>query len=173
MLSTQSKFDPYPLPRFEDTTSTLFGSKYITVLDCYSGFSQINVKEEHKDEPHSLSSGHYEFNGLPFGLSNSPSNCQRLMDMVLKSLMGIECWAFLDDIVFRVCAGTCPKTGKCATQTRRSQLTTAPGKCVTAQPRVQYLGFVLSEDGTSAFPDKLRLYGNILLRKISRTLEQF
>jgi len=36
-LNTVTKFDSYPLPVFEETTSTLYGSKYFTVLDCYSG----------------------------------------------------------------------------------------------------------------------------------------
>ena len=47
-LNAVTKFDSYPLPRFDETTSTLFGSKYFTVLDCYSGFWQVNIKEEHK-----------------------------------------------------------------------------------------------------------------------------
>jgi len=36
-----TKFDPYPLPRFEETTSVLHGSKYFSVLDCYSGYWQF------------------------------------------------------------------------------------------------------------------------------------
>ena len=31
-----------------------------------------------------------------------------------------------------------------------------PGKCAFAQPQVQYLGFILSEDGISASPDKVK-----------------
>jgi len=30
-----------------------------------------------------------------------------------------------------------------------------PGKCVIAQPKVQYLGYVLSEEGVTASPDKI------------------
>ena len=43
---------------------------------------------------------HYEFNRLPFCLSNSPAYFQRLMDAVLKDWMGTECWVFIDDIVY-------------------------------------------------------------------------
>ena len=31
-----------------------------------------------------------------------------------------------------------------------------PGKCVIAQPKVQYLGYVLSEEGITASPDKIK-----------------
>jgi hypothetical protein len=66
----------------------------------YSGFWQINIKEDHKERTgFTFESGQYEFNRLPFGLSNSPSNIQRLMDVVLKSLVGTECFMFLDDII--------------------------------------------------------------------------
>jgi hypothetical protein len=46
-LNSVTKFDTYPLRVFEKTTSTLHDSKYYNVLDCYSGFWQINIKEEH------------------------------------------------------------------------------------------------------------------------------
>ena len=92
-LNSVTKFDPYPLPNFKDTTATLYGSKYFSVLDCYSGFWQMNIKEEHKELTGlSVPSGHYEFNRLPFGLSNSHTNFQRLMDTALRNLIGMECF---------------------------------------------------------------------------------
>jgi len=45
-LNTVTKYDSYPLPRLEET-STLSGSKYFSVLDCCSGFWQINIHEPH------------------------------------------------------------------------------------------------------------------------------
>jgi len=37
-LKVVTKYNSYPLPRLEETTSKLSGSKYFSVLDCYSGF---------------------------------------------------------------------------------------------------------------------------------------
>jgi hypothetical protein len=91
-LNAVTRFNSYPLPIFEQTTSTLHGSQYFTTLDCYSGLWQVSIKEEHRERTaFTVSGGHYEFNRLPFRLSNSPSNFQRLMDTVLKSLIGSEC----------------------------------------------------------------------------------
>jgi hypothetical protein len=99
-LNSVTKFDPYPLPKFEETTSTLFGSINFSVLDCYSGFWQVHIKEEHKERTgFTVPFGHYEFNRLHFGLANSPSSFQRLMDMVMKNLVGVECWIFIDDLI--------------------------------------------------------------------------
>ena len=84
-LNSVTRFDPYPLPLLEEATCALYGSKYFSVLDCYSGFWQMGIREEHKGlTDFIVPSGHYEFNRLPFGISNSPANFQRLMDTVLK-----------------------------------------------------------------------------------------
>jgi len=73
---------------FEETTSTLYGSKYFSVLDCFTGFWQLGIKEEHKElTGFTLPSGHYELNRLPFGPTNNPKICQRLMDAGLKYLV--------------------------------------------------------------------------------------
>jgi hypothetical protein len=44
-LNAVTKFDAYPLPKID---FILFGAKYFSVLDCYSGFWQVNIKEDHK-----------------------------------------------------------------------------------------------------------------------------
>jgi hypothetical protein len=99
-LNSVTKFDSYPLPVFEETTYALYGSKYFSVLDCYSGFRQVLIKEEHKERTgFTVPFGHYEFNRLSFGLSNRPSNFQRLMDNVLRNLVGTERYEFIDNII--------------------------------------------------------------------------
>jgi hypothetical protein len=99
-LNPVTEFDTYPLPVFEETTSTLHGARYFSVLDCYSGFWQISIREEDKQKTSfSVPCGKYEFNRLPYGLSNSPSSFQRLMDVILKNLVGTECWVFIDDVI--------------------------------------------------------------------------
>jgi len=44
------KFDFYPLPKFEEMTSTFHGSRYFSTLDCFSGFHQVIIKEEDKEK---------------------------------------------------------------------------------------------------------------------------
>jgi hypothetical protein len=162
-LNAVTKFDPYPLPRVDETVSTLFGSKYFTVLDCASGFWQMNIKEQHKERTgFTVPSGHYEFNRLPFGLSNSPSNFQRLMDTVLRNLVGIECWIYIDDVI--LFSDTAEEHAQRLENVLRrfdeANLQLHPGKCVFAQSEVHYLGFVLSEKGVSASPDKVEAVQN-------------
>jgi hypothetical protein len=49
-LNKVTKFDSYPLPLLEDATSSLAGSQYFSVLDCHSGFWQIEIRDEDKEK---------------------------------------------------------------------------------------------------------------------------
>jgi hypothetical protein len=121
-LNVVFKFDPYLLPAFEETTSTLFGSKYFLVRDCYSGFRQVKIREDHRERTgFTVLFGHFEFNRLPFGLSNSLANFLLLMDIVLKNLVGVECYVFINDVsLLQDCRGACLKAGACARTIRQS-----------------------------------------------------
>ena len=91
-LNSVTKFDTYRIPVFEEATASLHGSRYFTTLDCQSRFWQVPIKEEHRERTaFTVPSGNYEFTRLPFGLSHSPSNFQRLMDIVLRNLLGTHC----------------------------------------------------------------------------------
>jgi hypothetical protein len=158
-LNAVTKFDPYPLPVFEETTSSLFGSKYFSVLDCYSGFWQVAIKEDHKERTgFTVPFGHYELNRLPFGLSNSLTNFQRLMDVVLKNLVGTECFVFLDDIIIfsESAEQHALRLENVLQRFDQANLQLHPGKCVFAQTKVQYLGYLLSKDAVSASADKVK-----------------
>ena len=50
------------------------------------------MKEEHKERTgFTVPFRRYKFNRLLFGLANSPSSIERLMDVVLRNLVGVEC----------------------------------------------------------------------------------
>jgi hypothetical protein len=65
-----------------------------------SGFHQLKLAEQDKEKTaFSTPFGSFQWRRLPFGLANSPSSFQRLMDVVLKDLKGLECYIFLDDVI--------------------------------------------------------------------------
>ena len=43
--------------------------------------------------------GRFEYNVLPFGLSNSSRTFQRILNKVLEGLIGIICFYYIDDII--------------------------------------------------------------------------
>ena len=134
------------------------GASIFSVIDCYSGFRQIKIAEEDKIKTaFSTPTGHYHFCRLPYGLSNSPASFQRLMDVVLRNLTGAECWIFLDDLI--IFADTIEEHARrlehVLQRFEKANLKLQPGKCVFAQPRVQYLGYIVSRDGITASPEKV------------------
>jgi hypothetical protein len=99
-LNKITQFDTYPSPMFEETVATLHGSQYFSVVDCYNGFWQIKIAEEDELKTAlSVPCGHCHFFILPYGLSHSPASFQRLMDIVLRDLVGSECYVFIDYVI--------------------------------------------------------------------------
>ena len=147
-LNSVTKFDTYPIPVFEEATASLHGSRYFTNLDCQSGFWQVPIREEHRERTgFTVPSGHYEFTRLPFGLLNSSSNFQRLMNIVLRNLIGTHCSIFIDDLI--VFSNTAEEHAqRLEDELRRleeANLQLHPGKCEIAQPEVRYRGCVVTE----------------------------
>lgn len=65
-----------------------------------SGYRQMPVKEETKPKTaFSMSHAHYEFNRMPFGAKGASAVFQRLMNAVLKGMIGNTCLVYLDDII--------------------------------------------------------------------------
>jgi len=121
----------------------------------------VPIKEQHKERTgFTVPFGHYECNRLPFGFSNSPSNFQRLMD-VLRNLIGVQCYVFIDDIIFSKSAEEhAARLENVLERFDKANLQLHPGKCAIAQPQVNYLGYVLSDNGVSASADKVKAVKN-------------
>ena len=69
------------------------------------------------------------------------------MDVVLKDLVGTECWVFIDDVIIfsRSAQEHAQRLENLLQRFDKANLQLHPDKCVFAQPQVNYLGFVLSE----------------------------
>jgi len=163
-LNNRTIKDAYSLPRLEETLDSLAGSCYFTALDMKSGYYQIEVAEEHTSRT-AFSVGPlglYEFNRMPFGLSNSPATYQRLMQECFGSLINKECVVFLDDILIysRTFDEHLVRIKHVLEKVQESGMKLNPKKCKFCQSKVKYLGHIVSANGVETDPEKVDKVAN-------------
>ncbi|UYV65505.1 hypothetical protein LAZ67_3004542, partial [Cordylochernes scorpioides] len=94
--------DVYPIPRIDEVSDTLQGSKYFSAIDLKSGYWQVEVEEKDKQKTaFTTAHGLYEFNVMPFGLCNAPATFERKMKNMLdknKEGMNVEDFDALKDL---------------------------------------------------------------------------
>lgn len=86
--------------RIDESLDALAGASWFSTLDLVSGYWQCEMEEE--DKPKTAFTSHmglFQFQVLPFGISNAPSCYERLMELVLRGLRWEKCLCYLDDII--------------------------------------------------------------------------
>nr|GFB82027.1 putative reverse transcriptase domain-containing protein [Tanacetum cinerariifolium] len=90
----------YPLLRIDDLFDQLQGSRVYSKIDLRCGYHQLRVREE--DIPKTALRtrySHYEFQVMPFSLTNAPTVFMDLMNRVCKPYLDRFVIVFIDDIL--------------------------------------------------------------------------
>ena len=100
-LNEVTKRDAKPMPRVDEVIEALVDSKVYATLDVKQAYWNIPIKKEHREKTaFATSDGKlYQYDVMPFGLSNGSATCQRLMNIMLKDLEWKICITYQDDIV--------------------------------------------------------------------------
>jgi len=99
-LNKITKKDVYPLPKIDEVFDQLGGAAYFSALDLTSGYWQIPMHPDDKEKTaFRTRDGLFEWNVMPFGLSNAPGSFQRDMEYVLSSVLWKCALVYIDDII--------------------------------------------------------------------------
>jgi len=98
----------------------------------------------------------YYYKVMPFGLKNAGATYQRLMDRVLAPMIGQNVQAYVDDMVVtsQVKDQHIANLEELFTTIAKYILKLNPEKCVFGVEADKFLGFLLTERGIKANPEK-------------------
>ena len=175
-LNSVTHKDAYPLPRIDETSESLAGSTIFSTLDLASGYWQVELEEPDKEKTaFSTTEGHFEFNVMPFGLTNAPSSFQRLMVCVLSGLTSEQYLIYIDDIIIfsTTFSEHLVRLRKVFQRIQDAGLKLKASKCRFVQPKVCYLGNIVSADGVEPDPAKIQAVINYPVPTNVKELRQF
>ncbi|GJV89090.1 putative reverse transcriptase domain-containing protein [Tanacetum coccineum] len=90
----------YPLPRIDDLFDQLQGSSVYSKIDLRLGYHQLRVREKDiLNTAFRTRYGHYEFQVMPFSLTNAPVVFMDLMNRVCKPYLDKFMIVFIEDIL--------------------------------------------------------------------------
>lgn len=176
-LNAVTKRDYYPLPNLQTSLDQLGNANLFSVFDVTSAYHQIDMEEVDKPKTaFSTPDGHWEFNKMPFGLSNSPSTFQRFMNVTLSGLTGDICLVYLDDILVFNHLGPRDHIGKLKRvfdRLREANIKLKPSKSQFLMQEVKYLGHLISKDGIKPDPEKFSSILNFPIPKDITAVRSF
>ena len=148
----------YSLPRIDDLLDHLSGAKCFSSLDLLAGYRKIRLKEEDRQcTAITTPFGHFEWAVLPQGMSNSPSVFVSIMSNVFKD-MKYFVLVYLDDILVftKNPEEHAEHVRAVLTRLREHTFYAKRSKCEFFKDTLKCLGHILSKDGTSVDPEKVK-----------------
>ncbi|RDX87783.1 hypothetical protein CR513_30703, partial [Mucuna pruriens] len=149
--------DPYPLPSIDRLVDGVSGHALLSLMDAYSGYNQIRMNPANEEKNAFITEeGAFCYKVMPFGLKNAGATYQCLMDKVFQEIIGVDMEVYVDDMVVKSSKEEAHyhTLERVFTILRKNQLRLNPEKCSFGVRAGKFLGFMLTERGIEANPDK-------------------
>lgn len=146
------------LPCSEDSLDVLTGASWFSTLDLTSGYNHLPVMEGDKYKTAFCTPfGLFEWKRMPFGLCNSPSAFQRLMQLLFCDQQFQSLLLYLDDIgMFSSFVEHLEMLNVVFGQMEQVGLKAKLEKSVFLQSEMRYLDHVISSNGVATDPSEVQ-----------------
>jgi hypothetical protein len=157
-LNNVTRKDSYPLPLIADLFDRLGKARIYTRLDLPDAYHLVRIKEgdEWKTTFH-CKFGSFEYNVIPFGLTNAPAAFQSFMNDIFANVRDDFVVVYLDDILIYSEDPAKHDDHVCLLLDRLIQhgLAVRPEKCSFDLTEIDFLGHIISVDGIRMDPAKV------------------
>ena len=156
--------DSFPLPRIDQLVDSTGGHKLLTFMDAFSGYNQIKMAEEDQEKIAFITSqGLYCYKVMPFGLKNARATYQRLVNKMFSKQIGRNMEVYVDDMLVKSKEELTHLDDLRETfaTLKQYQMKLNLGKCVFGVALGKFLGFMVSQRGIEANPEKVQAIINM------------
>ncbi|XP_064820987.1 uncharacterized protein LOC135538716 [Oncorhynchus masou masou] len=149
----------YPLPLMSSAFDSLQGATVFTKLDLRNAYHLVRIKEG--DEwltGFNTPMGHFEYQVMPFGLSNAPAVFQSLVNDVLRDMIGLFVFVYLDDILIfsKGLTSHIQHVKQVLQRLLENRLFVKAEKCDFHAHTTSFLGYIISRSEIKMYQEKVR-----------------
>jgi hypothetical protein len=149
---------PFPLPQIDQIVDSTAGCELLCFHDAYSGYHQIKMKESDQLATSFITPfGMYCYMTMSFSLRNAGATYQRCMQHIFGDHIGRTVEAYVDALFVKTRKAD-DLVSDLRTEfgcLRANGVKLNPEKCVFGVPRGMLLGYIVSQRGIEANPEKV------------------
>ncbi|KAI5335629.1 hypothetical protein L3X38_025762 [Prunus dulcis] len=151
--------DSFPLPRIDQLVDATAGHELLSFMDAYSGYNQIFMHPPDSEHTAFITDKWlYCYNVMPFGLKNAGATYQRLVNKIFAGYIGNIMEVYIDDMLVK------SRTAEEHLQNlsimfgilKDYRMRLNPKKCAFGVSSGKFLGFMISQRGIEANPEKIK-----------------
>ncbi|GFS92371.1 retrovirus-related Pol polyprotein from transposon 297 [Trichonephila clavipes] len=173
-LNAITKYPRYPLPVIDDLITNIPHTGVRSTLDLKSGYFQLAISPKYIEKTAFITCT-FAFLRMPFGLSGVAPNFQKVIDIILKPVIGRFVSVYMDEFII-----TSPSfneyldhLNQVFTLLRDAGLTLNKEKCHFARDKLKYLGLVISKEVIETDNSKVKAITEMKPLKNSKEVSKF
>ena len=141
--------DSYSLLRVDVLVDSIAQHQLLNFMDAFSGYNQIQMHEDDQEKTSFM---------MPFRLKNAGATYQRLMNKMFAQQIGRNVQFYIDDMLVksRREEDHLEDLRETFNTFRSYNMKLNPGKCAFGVTAGKFLGFMVSQRGIEANPNKIR-----------------